>query len=286
MTDFRNFEAPTVMIGNEDYARLGKILGVGEDEIRAVVEVETSGGGMDSAGRLKMLFEPHIAYRLTRRATQSVLVANGLAYPKQGTLPYPKDSYPRLTKAIGIMGDEMALRCASWGIGQIMGGNFVAAGYDSAVDMVLDFQKDEDNQLEAMIRFILANHLDDELRAHNWAAFARGYNGPNYAKGGYHTKLAAAYAKWAKIPDTVLAEDGDSPMPYLVIGSRGAAVKLAQTLLIASGFKLGKAGADGIFGDDTHKAVRAFQRARKLATINGKIGTMTWRALMQEKQDG
>ncbi len=53
-----------------------------------------------------------------------------------------------------------------------------------------------------MIRFIKANHLDDEIRAHNWAAFARGYNGAAYAKNAYDKKLAAAFAKWARIPDT------------------------------------------------------------------------------------
>lgn len=289
MTNFNGFAAPTLMIGNEDYGRLGKILRVGEDEMRAVVEIETSGGGMDSQGRLKMLYEPHIAYRLTRDQTQRDLVAAGLAYPKQGQQPYPKDSYPRLTKAIGIMGEEMALRCASWGLGQIMGGNFAAAGYPSAVEMVQDFQRDEDNQLEAMVRFILANHLDDELRAHNWAAFARGYNGPGYAKHGYHTKLAAAFAKWQKRPDEPQTGSQDTSdlqppaetFPLLVRGDDGDAVSRAQERLILHGAKLNK---DRSFGPATEEAVRAFQHAKGLFP-DGKIGPNTWKAL-KEKPHG
>ncbi|WP_269780298.1 N-acetylmuramidase domain-containing protein [Methylobacterium sp. Leaf118] len=61
-----------------------------------------------------------------------------------------------------------------------------------------------------MMRFIVDKRLDDELRAHNWAGFARGYNGSAYAQHGYHTKLAAAYAKWRKIKDTPWSPDQDA----------------------------------------------------------------------------
>ena len=35
-----------------------------------------------------------------------------------------------------------------------------------------------------------------DLRARNWAAFSRKYNGPSYARRGYHTRMAAAYKKF------------------------------------------------------------------------------------------
>ena len=35
------------------------------------------------------------------------------------------------------------------------------------------------------------------LQKKNWAAFARIYNGPSYAARGYHTRMAAAYRKYA-----------------------------------------------------------------------------------------
>ncbi|NBT89135.1 MAG: DUF3380 domain-containing protein, partial [Flavobacteriaceae bacterium] len=34
------------------------------------------------------------------------------------------------------------------------------------------------------------------LKAKDWAGFAKGYNGPAYAKNAYDTKLAGAYANF------------------------------------------------------------------------------------------
>lgn len=183
-----------------DYGRLGRLLSVGEDELRAVVEVECAGSGFDAQGRPKMLFEPHRFWRELGEAKRGVAFAKGLAYPKWGEKPYPADSYPRLIEAMK-MDRPAALRSASWGLGQIMGSNCRAAGYASAEAMVLDFLDDEEKHLKAMVDFILAESLDDDLRRHDWSGFARGYNGPGYAQNGYHTKLAGAFAKWAKRPD-------------------------------------------------------------------------------------
>ena len=83
-----------------------------------------------------------------------------------------------------------------------MGFNASAAGYDSAEQMVADFLKDEDNHLEAMARFIIANDLDDELRRHDWAGFARGYNGSGYRRNRYDEKLATRFRWWQGKPDT------------------------------------------------------------------------------------
>jgi hypothetical protein len=53
-------------------------------------------------------------------------------------------------------------------------------------------------QLEVFTAFVLTNGLADELRRKDWSAFARQYNGPRYAENAYHTKMAAAYAKYSK----------------------------------------------------------------------------------------
>jgi hypothetical protein len=183
-----------------DFGRLGRLLGVGEDEIRAVVEVETGGSGFDAAGRLKLLFEPHVFWRELGEAKRRLAETQGLAYRKWGTKPYPADSYPRLALAIRI-DRPAALRSASWGMGQIMGFNAKAAGFPDAEAMIASFADDEENQLRGMVNFILSEHLDDELRRHDWAGFARGYNGPGAAQNRYPEKLAAAYARWAARPD-------------------------------------------------------------------------------------
>lgn len=200
MTEWNGFKGAAKRLEDMDLPRIGHQIGVGEDEIHAVMEVEAAGSGFDAKGRVKALYEPHIAHRLAKGAALDRLVIAGLAYPKWKR-DYPSDSYPRILKAYEIAGD-VALLATSWGLGQIMGFNHAAAGFKSAQAMVESFADDEDNHLEAMIDFIKANGLDDEIRRHDWAGFARGYNGSGYKANAYDTKLAAAYAKWRKIKDT------------------------------------------------------------------------------------
>jgi hypothetical protein len=151
-----------------------------------------------------MLFEPHIFYKqlaANRPSSLQTAVHLGLAYKTWGSARYPSESYSRIQNAM-IIDKELALRSASWGLGQIMGFNYGMIGFKSAMEMVEKFKQDEEEQLRAMIKFIIAAGLDDELRNHDWAGFARGYNGPGFAKNGYDKKLANAYFKWQKIKDT------------------------------------------------------------------------------------
>lgn len=195
-----NFKGAAKRLDDIDLPRIGATIGVGEDEIHAVMEVEASGSGFDSQGRVKALYEPHKAYALSSGAVRGQLVSAGLAYPKWGTKPYPKDSYPRILAACAI-DETIALLSTSWGLGQVMGFNHAAAGYTSPQAMVAAFADDEEHHLEAMIRFIVTNGLDDEIRRHDWRGLARGYNGSGQVDY-YAAKLAAAFAKWQKIKDT------------------------------------------------------------------------------------
>lgn len=197
-----NFTGNAKRLEDIDLPMIGREIGVGEDEIHAILDVESAGTGFDKQGRPKMLFEPHIFWReLGPGPKRDKAAAQGLAYPRWKPGAYPKDSYPRLIKAMAI-DEEAALRSASWGLGQIMGFNAQAAGYPFAKAMVLAFMDDEEAHLRAMIRFIVTNKLDDELRRRDWAGFARGYNGAGFAKNGYDKKLAASFARWQKIKDT------------------------------------------------------------------------------------
>lgn len=197
-----------------DLPRIGAMIGVGEDEIHAILDVESSGSGFDSKGRPKMLFEPHVFYRnLPHGHVKQVrAVREGLAYPKWKPGAYPKDSYPRLAEAIEI-DETAALKACSWGLGQILGENYKAAGYDTVQEMVRDCLDSEAAHLEMMVRFIKAKRLDEALRRHDWAAFAKGYNGASYATHNYHTRLAKAYAKWAKRKDTDIPPPPDIEPP-------------------------------------------------------------------------
>jgi peptidoglycan hydrolase-like protein with peptidoglycan-binding domain len=64
--------------------------------------------------------------------------------------------------------------------------------------------------------------------------------------------------------------------PVIRKGSKGAAVKLAQTNLNARGYNAG--AVDGLFGAQTDKAVKQYQKDRGL-TADGVVGPRTWARL-------
>jgi len=197
------FRGAAKRLDDEDLPRIGAGIGVGEDEIHAVLDVEASGSGFDADGRLKMLFEYHIFWEeLGDTAKRRRAKAAGLACPKWGQIPYPRGgSYPHLLQAMGI-DRTAALRSASWGLGQIMGRNHKLAGYGSVDAMILAFRDDEEAQLKGMVSFIVNSGLDDELRRHDWAGFALGYNGKGYRRNAYDVRLKRAFAHWQQIRDT------------------------------------------------------------------------------------
>lgn len=65
---------------------------------------------------------------------------------------------------------------------------------------------------------------------------------------------------------------------YLMKGDKGAEVKTMQENLINLGYSCGKSGADGDFGGDTEKAVKAFQKDKGLEQ-DGKYGALSKAAL-------
>lgn len=74
--------------------------------------------------------------------------------------------------------------------------------------------------------------------------------------------------------------EGEIPvtLPTLRKGSRGEYVTLLQTKLIQLGYDLSPYGADGLFGNKTLEAVKAFQANNSL-TSDGIVGSRTWEAL-------
>ena len=174
-------------------------LGVEPAAFRAVIAVEAAGSGFDKAGRPKALFARHHFYKHVKDAPglRANAEAEGLAYAKWGTKPYPKGSdavYAEIVRACAI-DEEAALLSTSWGLGQIMGSNYKLAGCASVREMVSEASESEAGQVRQMASFIKNAGLQDELQKKNWAAFARGYNGPGYAKNAYDVKLAQAYNK-------------------------------------------------------------------------------------------
>src|SRR3990167_3780386 len=94
------------------------------------------------------------------------------------------------------------------------------------------------------------------------------------------TPSAASLAPSAAAPR---AAPPPAARPTLRRGSKGAAVRTAQTLLTGAGFSPGK--ADGDFGPKTEAATKAFQSARQLKA-DGVIGPQTWTALYAASPPG
>ena len=198
------FQGPALRRTADGFARACALIGCKPAALDAVIAVETGGTGFDASHRPRALFEPHVFYALLSgdRAKRATAIAAGLAYPHWGSAPYPSDSYPRIHAAVAI-DEEAALQATSWGLPQLLGRNFAAAGYSSAASLVEAFLTGEDEQLAAVARFIRAQGLSSALVREDWAAFARGYNGAGYAKNDYDGRLRAAFAKLSAMPTRV-----------------------------------------------------------------------------------
>jgi hypothetical protein len=185
---------------SDDIERAAQTIGCDVAALQAVIEVECGqGGGFFADGRPKMCFEPHYMWKLLRDkpSLQEAAQAAGVAHPDWDPHDYPAGAdamYARLGKAQDI-DEDAALQACSWGIGQVMGIYWSASGYASIQDMVASMAESEGAQLDLMVGFIQRNGLGPYLAAHDWAGFARRYNGPGYAANRYDTKLAAAYER-------------------------------------------------------------------------------------------
>lgn len=174
-----------------DYQKAAESLNVNVPAIKAVVQVEASGNGFLKDGRPKILFEAHWFSEFTNHKFDT-------SHPKISSRTWNSDlytrgrEYERLEKAKAL-NKEAALKSASWGLGQVMGFNYNVVGYPDVYSFVKDMHISEGKQLMAMMSFIKHKKLDKALRAHDWATFARGYNGLGYRKNKYDTKLAEAY---------------------------------------------------------------------------------------------
>lgn len=241
-----DFKGTAKRIDDIDLPKLGALIGVGEDELHAFIDVETAGSGFDSKGRPRILFEQHIFFRYLPKSKHAAAKKAGF-----NTSPgdYGKgDQYVRFMKAYAI-DPQAAMYACSWGLGQIMGFNHKLAGYATVEEMITAFADDEENQLAAAVSFIMKANLEEKLRNHDWAGFAEGYNGKNYRINRYDEKLADAYAKWKRIKDTPYkpemtplpplppAEEPDEipdPIDPVIETSRGLNLWIFGAILIAA----------------------------------------------------
>ncbi len=254
-------------------------IGVEPAVIKAVAEIEAAGRGFNQDNSLKMLFEARVFDQRTggryrdSHPTISSATWNRSLY-KAGIA-----EYARLREALAL-DEDAALNSASWGAFQIMGFNHGICGYASAADMVEDFKKGEDQHLDAVVRFIKARGLADELKHHDWAEFARKYNGPGYRQNQYDTRLAAAYARLMRGREAgALGPEpsGDSESESSEVRIEAGEWAAVQTALNLAGADP-RLAVDGLWGPRTRAAVIAFQRRSGLVP-DGIVGPLTRAAL-------
>ena len=68
MTETWTFRGAAARLDDTDLPRIGALIGVGEDEIHAFIEVESRGAGFAAQGRPIILYEPHVAFRCSTGA--------------------------------------------------------------------------------------------------------------------------------------------------------------------------------------------------------------------------
>lgn len=235
-----NFQGNGSPLSDEGMDEVCDTLGVSESEIWAVLTVETRGFGFLADRRPQILFERHVFHRLTEGAHDDNA---DISRSKAGGYIGGAGEYGRLEKAMQL-NKTAALQSASWGIGQVMGFNFKVAGFSSTDKLVAAMVKDENSQLRAMANFIKGNNLASALQRNNWVSFARTYNGADFKRNEYDTRLAAAHAKFkVTLPDLSL--------------------RTAQAALQYLGMDPGP--IDGIRGRRTFSALIQFQETEGLA---------------------
>lgn len=192
----------TTALTDADFARAAAALQCDVAAIRAVVEIEAGGNGFIEDGRPKILYEAHVFHRLTGGKHAPAPDRHGVALsaPRWDRSLYGKTGahqHERLDDAAALDW-QAANKACSWGAAQILGENHRAAGFPTIEAFVEAMRNGGAGaHLDAMINFLKANKLDGPLRRHDWAAFARGYNGPGYTANSYDTKLAAAHRRWS-----------------------------------------------------------------------------------------
>ena len=199
------------LLRNNDLVAAAERLDVPLASIYAVNEVESKGKGFLDNGKPVILFERHIMYRqlamvriagddaaeLKRHADQLATDNPALVNPKPGGYIGGTAEHQRLAMA-RLIDDTAALESASWGAFQIMGFHWKRLGYASVQDFVAAMSAGESQQFDAFTRFIETDPvLHKALKGRKWAEFAKLYNGPDYLRNLYDTKLQRAYERHA-----------------------------------------------------------------------------------------
>lgn len=178
-----------------DFIQAAKTLKCEVAAIKAVAEVESKQNGFNEDDSPVILFERHIFSQRTKGVYDAQYP--DISNEKAGGYGLYSEQHNRLKKA-SELDRTAALMSASWGKFQIMGFNYALCGYNSLQDFINDMYQSESKHLAAFVQYVINSGVSDELQRKDWVNFARLYNGSQYKKNKYDTKLQQAYIKYTK----------------------------------------------------------------------------------------
>lgn len=184
-----------------------KIEGLDPNFVLAIISVESAGKAFVAKGKPVIQFEGRVFLNYTKNRHKCTYFwrdgALHLYYPtfniKIVDRVGPQDEeWENFEKACQIS-KPLAIMSTSWGLPQIMGFNYQKTRCKDVMEFYERMCKNEEEQLMLMLEFLVGNaQLYYAIRNRDIKGFARLYNGPQYAKWGYHIKLANMLEKIEK----------------------------------------------------------------------------------------
>ena len=182
---------------NELIAKVANKLNLEPALLKTVTVVECGNrDGFLPSGRPQILFEGHVMWKYLKIKLDG---EGKRTYLYDLAKRNPSLVYQKWTKEFYLGGEEEWKRleaarkidenCAnlatSWGLGQIMGFNYQLCGCQSVDEMI--------QKMSESHHFLYNSDLVKHLKAKDWDAFAKGYNGPGYKDNNYDQKLRNTY---------------------------------------------------------------------------------------------
>lgn len=189
-----------VPLTEEDFREVAQRIGVEVAAIKAIVDIEAgpTHEGFSAPGKPLINFDLTMFRRFaTRRGVNLSKYSQSHSVVFNSHRGSQIKANARLDAARTI-NPEAAVEGTFWGMFQIGGFNWRKCGAESLDDFVMRMSRSERDQLDMFVEFITNAGLLKYLKAKDWASFARGYNGPAYARRNYHTRMASAYARYSK----------------------------------------------------------------------------------------
>jgi N-acetylmuramidase/Putative peptidoglycan binding domain len=185
-------------LSDADYRAAAATLGCDIAAIKAVAIAESKGNPFLTDGRPKILYEPHVFGAETLhqydRSFPYVSRRAQIARSKGESYGTNTEQYDKLQIAM-VLDREAALISVSWGRFQIVGKYWKLAGASNLKEFTDQISRSERGQLDQFVAFVKSKKLEGALKDHDWAKFARGYNGAGYWRDNYDGKISDIYNK-------------------------------------------------------------------------------------------